>query len=72
MGEVTRELLEAVAGLAAGSEIDPTPQEVPWTAPLDEDTEHATYDANASRRYFAAATRAALVLADSGRPTAAA
>ena len=31
--------------------------------PLDEDEEHATYDAEAVASYFAAATRAALVLA---------
>ena len=32
-------------------------------APLDQDTEHATYDTEAVERYFAAATQAALVLA---------
>jgi hypothetical protein len=44
-------------------EIDPTPQEVWWTVPLDEDEEHATYDTEAVASYFAAATRASLVLA---------
>jgi hypothetical protein len=44
VGEVTRELLEAVSGLAGHVEIDPTPQEVPWTVPLDEDDEHDRYD----------------------------
>ena len=63
VGEVTRDLLEAVAGLVGRAEIDPTPQEVPWTAPLDEDTEHATYDPERVAAYFAAATRAAQVLA---------
>jgi hypothetical protein len=63
VGEVTREVLAAVARLAGPVEIDPTPQEVPWTAPLDEDTEHARYDPEAVAAYFAAATRAALVLA---------
>src|ERR687884_1191275 len=63
VGEVTRELLAAVRSLAGPVEIDPTPQEVPWTAPLDEDTEHATYDVGQVQTYFAAATRAALVLA---------
>jgi hypothetical protein len=63
VGEVTREVLAAVRGLVGAVEIDPTPQEVPWTAPLDEDTEHATYDPGQVRTYFAAATRAALVLA---------
>jgi Family of unknown function (DUF5996) len=63
VGEVTREVLAAVADLAGPVEIDPTPQEVAWTAPLDEDTEHARYDLEAVGAYFAAATRAALVLA---------
>ena len=37
------------AALARPVEIDPTPQEVPWTVPLDEDGEHATYDAAPGR-----------------------
>ena len=37
VGEVTRELLGAVGELAGTVAIDPTPQEVPWTVPLDED-----------------------------------
>ena len=44
VGEVTRELLGAVGGSAGPVEIDLTPQETPWTMPLDEDDEHATYD----------------------------
>jgi hypothetical protein len=63
VGEVTRELLAAVRNLGGAVEIDPTPQEVPWTSPLDEDEEHATYDATHVATYFAAATHAALVLA---------
>jgi hypothetical protein len=63
VGDVTREVLAAVIAVAGPVEIDPTPQEVWWTAPLDEDTEHATYDTAAVNRYFAAASRAALVLA---------
>lgn len=63
VGEVTRELLDAVRALAGEVHINPAPQEVPWTAPLDEDTEHATYDPDQVASYFAAATRAALVLA---------
>jgi len=43
-------------------EINLTPQETPWTTPLDEDDEHATYDPGEVATYFAAATRAALVL----------
>jgi hypothetical protein len=62
VGEVTREVLAAVRGLGGAIEIDLTPQETPWTTPLDEDDEHATYDSGHVARYFAAATRAALVL----------
>jgi hypothetical protein len=64
VGEVTRMLLEAVGDLVGGAvEINPTPQEVPWTVPLDEDDEHASYVTDQVASYFAAATRAALVLA---------
>ncbi|MDQ6776735.1 MAG: DUF5996 family protein [Actinomycetota bacterium] len=63
VGEVTRELLAAVRSVAGEVEINPTPQEVPWTVPLDEDDEHARYDRDQVAAYFAAATRAALVLA---------
>jgi hypothetical protein len=63
VGEVTRELLDAVGELAGAVEIDPTPQEVSWTVPLDQDDEHATYDGDQVVTYFAAATRAAQVLA---------
>jgi hypothetical protein len=63
VGEVTRELLAAVRGLGGPVEIDPKPQEVSWSVPLDEDTEHAHYDPGEVGRYFAAATQAALVLA---------
>src|SRR3954463_2024193 len=63
VGEVTRELLGAVGELAGDVHIDPTPQEVSWTVPLDQDDEHATYDTAPVAAYFAAATRAALVLA---------
>src|SRR5271154_7537498 len=41
VGEVTRELLEQVRALGGDIEIKLTPQEVPWSAPLDEDEEHA-------------------------------
>jgi hypothetical protein len=63
VGEVTRELLAAVHSLAGAIEIDPTPQEVSWSVPLDEDDEHTRYDPTQVASYFAAATRAALVLA---------
>jgi len=62
VGEVTRELLAALGELAGPVRIDPTPQEVSWSVPLDEDAEHASYDTAAVERYFAAATQAALVL----------
>jgi hypothetical protein len=63
VGEVTRELLHALRGLVGDVEIDPTPQEVSWMVPLDEDAEHATYDRDQVASYFTAATRAAQVLA---------
>jgi len=63
VGEVTRELLAAVSRLAGPVQIKTDPQEVPWTVPLDTDTEHAAYDPAAVAAYFAAATQAALVLA---------
>ena len=63
VGEVTRQVLAAVRSLGGPVEIDPTPQEVPWSAPLDEDTEHAHYDPDEVESYFAAASQAALVLA---------
>jgi len=63
VGEVTNQVLAAVRALGGPVEIDPTPQEVPWTVPLDEDSEHAHYDPGEVADYFAAATQAALVLA---------
>ena len=63
VAEVTRELLAAVGELVGPVHIDPRPQETPWTTPLDEDFEHATYDPTQVSAYFAAATQAALVLA---------
>jgi len=63
VGTVTRELLEAVRALGGHLEINPTPQEVTWSIPLDQDDEHGRYDPDQVRRYFAAATQAAIVLA---------
>jgi Family of unknown function (DUF5996) len=60
---VTLEVLEAVRAIGGPIEIDTTPQETPWTTPLDEDTEHATYDPAQVETYFAAVTRVAQVLA---------
>ncbi len=63
VGAVTREVLGAIRGLAGEVTINPTPQEVPWDVPLDQDEEHAHYDPRQVTSYFAAATGAALVLA---------
>jgi len=63
VAHVTRELLTAVGELIGPVRIDPTPQETPWTTPLDEDLEHTTYNPSQVTEYFAAATQAALVLA---------
>jgi hypothetical protein len=68
VGEVTRELLAALGDMVGTVTINATPQEVSWSVPLDEDTEHATYDAAQASAYFAAASRAALVLADYRAP----
>src|ERR1700733_12272560 len=40
VGVVTGELLRAISDLVGSVQIDPTPQEVPWTVPLDEDNDH--------------------------------
>jgi hypothetical protein len=62
VGEVTRDVLAAVREGAGPVAFDPRPQETPWSVPLDEDEEHATYEPAQVGSYFAAATRAALVL----------
>jgi hypothetical protein len=61
-------VLAAVRDLGGPVEIDPTPQEVPWRVPLDQDEEHATYDREQVAAYFAATTQAALVLAEYRAP----
>ena len=63
VGEVTRKVLAAVRALVGPVDINTAPQETPWTTPLDEDTEHATYNPVQVAAYFAAATQAGLVLA---------
>jgi hypothetical protein len=63
VGEVTRELLAQIGSLAGSVQIDPTPQEVAWSVPLDQDEQHTRYDPAQVANYFAAATQAALVLA---------
>jgi hypothetical protein len=68
VGEVTRDVVAVVGRLGGAVTINPTPQEVPWTVPLDEDDEHAHYDPDEVRDYLAAATQAALVLAEFRAP----
>jgi hypothetical protein len=68
VGEVTQELLGEIRTLAGPVEINPTPQEVPWSVRLDEDEEHARYDPDQVATYLAAATQAALVLAEFRAP----
>jgi hypothetical protein len=65
---VTREVLGAVRETAGPVAFDPRPQETPWSTPLDEDEEHTTYDPGQVSAYMAAATRAALVLAELRAP----
>jgi uncharacterized protein DUF5996 len=68
VGAVTRDVLAAVGDIGGPVAIDPTPQEVGWTVPLDEDSEHASYDPAQVADYFAAATRAAQILAEYRAP----
>lgn len=63
VAEVTGDVLAAVARAGGAVQINPKPQEVPWSVPLDEDYEHARYDSAQVEDYFAAATQAALALA---------
>jgi hypothetical protein len=68
VGTVAREVLFAARRVAGAVDINPTPQEVSWSVPLDEDEEHATYDPVQVETYFAAATQAALALAEFRAP----
>jgi hypothetical protein len=68
VGPVTREVLAAVERLAGPVPFDPTPQETPWSVPLDEDDEHSSFDSEQVAAYFSAATRAAGVLAELRAP----
>ena len=63
VGAVTREVLAHARDLAGSFDVRLTPSEVPWTVPLDEDEEHASYVSESVSDYLTAATRAALVLA---------
>jgi hypothetical protein len=62
VAEVTGEILETARLLGGDFEIDPTPQEVWWQAPLDEDQEHASYDPGQVATFYAMCMRAALAL----------
>src|SRR5690348_640106 len=44
VGEVTRDVLASIRAMVGPVAFDPRPQETPWSTPLDEDEEHATYD----------------------------
>ena len=68
VGDVTREVLAAVRDVGGPVEINLAPQETTWNTPLDEDDEHATFDPGHVTTYFAAATRAAQVLAELRAP----
>lgn len=63
VGEVTRATLAAIEDLVGRVRINTVPQETPWTTPLDEDEDHATYHPTQVAGYVTAATQAALVLA---------
>jgi hypothetical protein len=63
VGEVTRDTLAAVGSLGGEAAYDLRPQEVSGSVPLDEDEQHRAYEPRQVERYFAAASRAALVLA---------
>src|ERR1700716_545713 len=68
VADVTRDVLDGIHHLAGHFDIDLTPQEVAWSVSLNEDREHASYDTDTVRSYLAAATQAALVLAEFRAP----
>ena len=68
VADVTSDVLVAVSRLGGPVRINPVPQEVPWNVLLDEDYEHARYDAEQVADYFAAVTQAALALAEFSAP----
>ncbi len=61
--DVTHDVLGAVKELVGEVQIDPKPQETAWQTPLDQDTDHATYEPRQVAEYLLAASRAAQVLA---------
>jgi Family of unknown function (DUF5996) len=68
--DIENELLDALRGMGGPFEIDPTPQEVRWTVPLDEDREHATYDAAAVEAFSPRPPGRRSCSPSSARPTA--
>ncbi len=62
VGAVTKEVLRAVQDAGGPVAIDPTPQEVSWSVPLDADEDHFHYEPAQVSEFFAAATQAASVL----------
>jgi hypothetical protein len=68
VGAVTHEILDTIRHLVGKVAIDMRPQEVPWTVPLDEDEIHSRYDPVQASSYLAAASHAALVLAEFRAP----
>jgi Family of unknown function (DUF5996) len=62
VAEVTRDVIDAVGRVGGPVQIYMAPQEVRWSVPLDEDYEHARYDPDQVRDYFAGASQAALAL----------
>jgi hypothetical protein len=68
VADVTSDLLAAVRGLVGEVEILMTPQETPWTTPLDQDRERGAYDPEHAARYLRAANQAAHVLSEFRAP----
>jgi hypothetical protein len=68
VADVTREVLAAVRELVGPVELNLAPQETPWTTPLDEDVEHATFDPAQVVAYFAVVTRVSQVLTELRAP----
>ena len=62
VAEVTGELLEAISAMAGEVDISTVPQEVPWSVPLDRDTEHLGMTPRRWKNYFAVASVAAAAL----------
>ena len=56
-------MVAAVSRAGGPVNIYMTPQEVPWSVPLDEDYQHARYEPEQVSDYFTAASQAALALA---------